>query len=222
MGKSYDFSDFYDFLWFLGALQKLAGWGGSFLMVLETTLAGWVSDFISVCLETRWLGQKQWFLCAGTTLQCSSVRTWQLLELGLDHSMLDHSILLSSSTVSIFLSWLLSPSFCLDAPKPSTFSLLLSSFPLSFACSIPWSMPYTPPHSLTSFLLIHSLPSSSFSLTHILPPPSFFPSHELHLCTCHCSILSAPASRRIRPTRSAAHAGARMRWIEDEIHRCID
>jgi len=30
---------------------------------------GWlVSDFISVCLETRWLGQKKWFLCPGTTL----------------------------------------------------------------------------------------------------------------------------------------------------------
>ena len=32
-GKSYDFSDFYDFLWFLGGLWKLADWGGSFLMV---------------------------------------------------------------------------------------------------------------------------------------------------------------------------------------------
>ena len=30
---------------------------------------GWlVSDFISVCLETRWLGQKKWFLCPGSTL----------------------------------------------------------------------------------------------------------------------------------------------------------
>ena len=27
-----------------------------------------VSDFISVCLETRWLGQKKRFLCAGLTL----------------------------------------------------------------------------------------------------------------------------------------------------------
>ena len=30
---------------------------------------GWLgSDFISVCLETRWLGQKRWFLSPGLTL----------------------------------------------------------------------------------------------------------------------------------------------------------
>jgi len=27
---------FYDFLWFLGGLSKLAGWGGSFLMVYKS------------------------------------------------------------------------------------------------------------------------------------------------------------------------------------------
>ena len=28
---------------------------------------GWLgAGFISVCLETHWLGQKTWFLCAGT------------------------------------------------------------------------------------------------------------------------------------------------------------
>jgi len=35
---------------------------------IGTTLAGWVADFISVCLETRWLGQKPWFLLPGMTL----------------------------------------------------------------------------------------------------------------------------------------------------------
>ena len=34
----------------------------------ETTLAGWVSDCISVCLETRWLGQNPWFLFPGMLL----------------------------------------------------------------------------------------------------------------------------------------------------------
>ena len=53
-----------NFLRFIEA--GFAGWGGSFLMVYM--LAGWVSDFICVCLETRWLGQKSWFLCARMTL----------------------------------------------------------------------------------------------------------------------------------------------------------
>ena len=34
--------------------------------LLEET--GWVSDFINVCLETRWLGQKPSFLLPGMTL----------------------------------------------------------------------------------------------------------------------------------------------------------
>ena len=33
-----------------------------------TMLAGWVSDFIHLCLETRWLGKKSWFLYPGTLL----------------------------------------------------------------------------------------------------------------------------------------------------------
>jgi len=67
-GKSYDFSEFYDFLWFLAVCRSsLAGVAVS-QWFIETTLAGWVSDFISVCLETRWLGQKSWFLLPGTTL----------------------------------------------------------------------------------------------------------------------------------------------------------
>jgi len=36
-------------------------------LFLEET--GWVgAGFISVCLATRWLGQKPWFRCAGSTL----------------------------------------------------------------------------------------------------------------------------------------------------------
>ena len=42
---------------------------------METTLAGWVADFISVCLETRWLGQKPWFLLPGTLLYSSNSST---------------------------------------------------------------------------------------------------------------------------------------------------
>jgi len=39
---------------------KLAGWGGSFLMFYNN--AGTLgADFISVCLETRWLGQNRGF-----------------------------------------------------------------------------------------------------------------------------------------------------------------
>jgi len=54
------------FLWFHGVGLNLlagvtvAGW------LIETTLLGWVSDFISVCLEIRWLGPQQWFLSPGT------------------------------------------------------------------------------------------------------------------------------------------------------------
>jgi len=33
------------------------------------TLAGWVADFIYVCLKTRWLGQKPWFLSPGLLLK---------------------------------------------------------------------------------------------------------------------------------------------------------
>ena len=37
---------------------------------------GWlVSDFISVCLETRWLGQKTWCLCAEMTLYVIKAHT---------------------------------------------------------------------------------------------------------------------------------------------------
>jgi len=53
---------------FLGVCRNsLAGVAVSWWFI-ETTLAGWVSDSISVCLETRWLGQKPWFLLPGTTL----------------------------------------------------------------------------------------------------------------------------------------------------------
>jgi len=81
----------------LAAPPKLAGRVAVSSWFIETTLAGWVLAFISVCLETRWLGgsffmvyrnnagrlgaglhpcvlrnllagSKQRFLCAGTTL----------------------------------------------------------------------------------------------------------------------------------------------------------
>jgi hypothetical protein len=37
-------------------------------MVHGNNLAGWVADFIYVCLETRWLGENPWFLSPGMTL----------------------------------------------------------------------------------------------------------------------------------------------------------
>jgi len=44
--------------------------GGSFLMVYRNNAGRLCSGFISVCLETRWLGHLggSWFLCPGTTL----------------------------------------------------------------------------------------------------------------------------------------------------------
>ncbi len=50
-----------------GSRNSLAGVTVS-AWFIETMLAGWVSDFICVCLETRWMGQKTWILCPGTLL----------------------------------------------------------------------------------------------------------------------------------------------------------
>jgi hypothetical protein len=47
-----------------GSRNSLAGVAVS-QWFIETTLAGWVADFIYVCLETRWLGPKPWFLSPG-------------------------------------------------------------------------------------------------------------------------------------------------------------
>jgi len=43
----------------LAARPKLAGWGGSFLMVYRNNAGRLGAGIISVCLETRWLGQKR-------------------------------------------------------------------------------------------------------------------------------------------------------------------
>jgi len=43
----------------LAARPKPAGWGGSFLMVYGNNASRLGAGFISVCLETRWLGQKR-------------------------------------------------------------------------------------------------------------------------------------------------------------------
>jgi len=45
----------------LAARPKLAGWGGNFLMVYRNNTGRLGAGFISVCLETRWLGQKRGF-----------------------------------------------------------------------------------------------------------------------------------------------------------------
>jgi len=50
-----------------GSRNSLAGVAVS-KWFIKTTLAGWVADFIYVCLETRWLGQNPWFLFPGTLL----------------------------------------------------------------------------------------------------------------------------------------------------------
>ena len=46
---------------FLRGDQKLAGWGGSFLMVYRNKACRLGTGFISLCLETRWLGQTRGF-----------------------------------------------------------------------------------------------------------------------------------------------------------------
>jgi len=45
----------------LAARPKLAGWGGSFLMVYRNNAGRLGAGFISVCLETRWLVEKHGF-----------------------------------------------------------------------------------------------------------------------------------------------------------------
>jgi len=42
-------------------VQKINGWGGSFLMVYRNNAGRLGAGFISVCLETRWLGQNRGF-----------------------------------------------------------------------------------------------------------------------------------------------------------------
>jgi len=49
----------------LAAHPKLAGWGGSFLMVYRNNAGRLGAGFISVCLETRWLGHFGGFYVPG-------------------------------------------------------------------------------------------------------------------------------------------------------------
>jgi len=50
---------------------KLAGWGGSFLIVYRNNAGRLGAGFISVCLETRWLGPKRGFYVPGMLLYFS-------------------------------------------------------------------------------------------------------------------------------------------------------
>ena len=62
-----------------GCRNFLAGLAGvAVSCCIETTLAVWVAGFITVCVETRWPGQKTWFLIAGRTLyaQSDSIMLW--------------------------------------------------------------------------------------------------------------------------------------------------
>ena len=45
----------------MGGVEKFDGWGGSFLMVYTNNAGRQGADFISVCLETRWLAQNRGF-----------------------------------------------------------------------------------------------------------------------------------------------------------------
>jgi len=46
---------------FLREVHQLAGWDGSFLMVYTNKAISVGAGFISVCVKTRWLGQKRGF-----------------------------------------------------------------------------------------------------------------------------------------------------------------
>jgi len=46
-------------------VYKLAGWGGSFLMVYKNKTGRLGAGFISVCLEARWLGHFGGFYVPG-------------------------------------------------------------------------------------------------------------------------------------------------------------
>jgi len=43
-------------------VYKLAGWGGIFFMVCRNNAGRLGDGFMSVCLETRWLGQNGGFM----------------------------------------------------------------------------------------------------------------------------------------------------------------
>jgi len=64
----YDFLDdscllqSFEFPW---GVWKLADWGGSFLMVYRNNAGRLGAGFISVCLETCWLGRKHGFYVPG-------------------------------------------------------------------------------------------------------------------------------------------------------------
>ena len=49
----------------LTARPKLADWGDSFSMVYRNNAGRLGAGFISVCIETRWLGQKRGFYVPG-------------------------------------------------------------------------------------------------------------------------------------------------------------
>jgi len=58
---------------------KLAGWGGSFSMVCRNNAGRLGAGFISVCLETRWLGQKCGFYVPEWPCTCIFYSTFQKL-----------------------------------------------------------------------------------------------------------------------------------------------
>jgi len=70
-----DIKSVYTKLEFLRGVWKLAGWVGSFLMVYRNNSGRLGAGFISVCLETRWLGQNVVSMSRNATVVCKSLFT---------------------------------------------------------------------------------------------------------------------------------------------------
>jgi len=64
----------------LAVRPKLASWGGSFLLVSRNNAGRLGAGFISVCLETRWLGQKRCFYVPGCYCNKSNHQSSEFLK----------------------------------------------------------------------------------------------------------------------------------------------
>jgi len=72
-----DIKSFTTKLELLQGLQKLAGWGGSFSMVYRNNTGRLGAGFISVRLETRWLGHLGGFYVSGC--YCTASVSWKTI-----------------------------------------------------------------------------------------------------------------------------------------------
>ena len=166
---------FQDFLWFLGGFVETRWLGWQFLNGLETTLAGWVSDFVSVCLETRWLGQELWFLLYFPEAYCIRQRA---LENERASETLSQSVEQLCTHAHVFAANIFN--FISTRTEISLSAFLCLYLPLFFLLS-PFPSPSSSPILFLSIFILESNTLVAYwGLSHpplpSLPPPSVSPS----------------------------------------------